>query len=66
MVGRRSFPFGAGPIFRGELLVSGRVYDFMILHPQKFIMSAEKDNFKGKVVFQLSFLRGYVCFLGSS
>ncbi len=25
-------------------------------------MSAEKDNFKGKVVFQLSCLRDYVCF----
>ena len=25
MVGRRSFPFGARPIFRGEMLVSGRV-----------------------------------------
>ena len=26
MIGRRSFPFGARPIFRCELLVSGRVY----------------------------------------
>ena len=30
MVGRRSFPFGARPMFRGELLVLGRVHD-----PQK-------------------------------
>ena len=28
MVGIRSFPFGARPIFRCELLVSGRVYPF--------------------------------------
>ena len=27
MVGVRSFPFGARPIFRGELFVSGRVKD---------------------------------------
>ena len=31
MVGRRSFPFGARPIFRGELLVSGSVCMFVLL-----------------------------------
>ncbi len=30
MVGRRSFPFGARPIFWGELLVSGMVYCYHI------------------------------------
>ena len=30
MIGRRSFPFGARPIFRGELLVSGRVSTYLV------------------------------------
>ena len=29
VVGRRSFPFGFRPIFRGELLVSGRVIQYL-------------------------------------
>ena len=42
MVGRRSFPFGFRPIFRCELLASGRLFPY--IHPGKLTAGSPKSH----------------------
>ena len=59
-VGRRSFPFGFRPIFRGELLVLGRVYK-NVLFPSS--LAAWKMMFFSFQFLRLAFLEDDPAFL---